>query len=165
MHIKFFIPNDKLADPGIPQTAAFRTEDPMGECTLQIAWIAPMNIAMENISHYMLSITNSSGLTTINVNYTNHNTLFFLSYPLCSCTDHNVSISAINFCDRAGQSSLDMLVQSNFLDRDLVCQDTENHITGTEYNPSGTEAQNTPRNNSENTMSMTYKFKLVLSML
>ena len=109
-----------------------------------------MNIAIGNISQYNISITNSSGLATFNVNSTNsYHTLMSVSYPLCSCTAHNVSISAINFCGRAGQSSLDMLVESDPLDRDLVCQDIENHITGTEYDTTGTETQNTPRNNSE----------------
>ena len=65
----------------------------------------------------------------------------------CSCSPHNVRISAINFCGHEGQPSRDIIIDSDPLGRDLVCEDID--TTGTEYDMTSPGTLDTPRNNSE----------------
>ena len=131
----------------MPQTTAHLTEDQMGKCILQVSWIAPNNIAIQNLSRFIISVTNSSRPTTFNVTSTNNETLFSVSYPVCSCNPHNVSVSAINLCGREGQPSLNIIVDSDPLGRDLVCENID--TTGTAYDMTGPRTPDTPRSNSE----------------
>lgn len=92
-----------IADPGAPSTMlANQTMDTKGICLLHITWSAPSNIEPRYVSHYMIHV-NGSNL----VNHTNLNNQqsHLITYPVCTCGSHNVSITAVSTCDSIGQST------------------------------------------------------------
>ena len=103
------------------QATAHQSEDALGECTLYISWIPPTNIAIGDISRYMVSVSNGPEMTNFTVNNTNNDLLLSMLYPVCSCTTYNIIISAINRCDCKGQP-FDIAVSPKPLNRDSVCE-------------------------------------------
>ena len=114
-------------DPGMPQTTAYQTKDATGQCTVHVSWNLPTNNITEAVSHFTVYI---DGLETINITNTN-DTLLSTYYPVCSCDDYNISVTAVDQCGREGQSSAIFVPASDFkvLGHNSVCIDNS---TGSE---------------------------------
>ena len=114
-------------DPGMPQTTAYQTKDAIGQCTVHISWNLPTNIITEAVSHFTVYI---DGLEIINITNTT-DTLLSTYYPVCSCDDYNISVTAVDQCGREGQSSTVFVPASDLkvLGHNSVCIDNS---TGSE---------------------------------
>ena len=91
-------------------TTAHLSEYPMGECTLFFSWNAPTNIAIDAISHYIVSVNNGQKITSFAVNNTNNVILLSTSYAVYTCTTYNVSVRAVDRCGREGSPSRNITV-------------------------------------------------------
>ena len=68
----------------------------MGSCALNISWTAPDNIALSDITNFTIyvdgkNIRNSTSLSVL--------------HSVSSCGSHNVSVSAVDRCNRQGRPS------------------------------------------------------------
>lgn len=105
------------AVPGIPEVTA---EYVMGSCALNISWIVPDNIAICDITGFMIYI---DGVNVYNVTNINNDTFLSMFYPVRSCALRNVSVSAVNRCHHEGQPSSAIMVIPEPFCEDLACMD------------------------------------------
>ena len=87
--------------PAIPDAPQVTAEYPVGSCELNISITAPDNIAINDISHFVIYIDG--------VNVKNDTSLSLL-YSVSSCATHNVSVAAVNRCDRESSPAMDTVV-------------------------------------------------------
>ena len=97
----------------------------MRGCTLHVSWIIPDNTAISDISHFMIYI---DGVNIHNETNLNGETFLSLSYFVRSCAPHNISISSINRCGRAGPPSptISTVSPEPVVCDDIVCEDVDN---------------------------------------
>ena len=120
----FYIP----ADPGVPDVET--TKYTMGSCALNISWTAPNNIAMGDITHFMIYINEKN---ICNKSIGNNDTFLFLSCPVKSCDSHNVSVNAVNRCGREGPLSSPRTVRESFCDN-VACMGANPITNNGKYN-------------------------------
>ena len=97
--------------PNIPQgiMTTQRMDNCTGKCTILLGWNPPINIATEDVSHYMVYINETNALSEKSETDKNFT---LTAYPVSSCGTHQVSVSAVNRCGHEGQRSpLNMLDQ------------------------------------------------------
>ena len=118
----------------MPQTRAYQTKDATGNCTVHISWNSPANIAIGDVSYFVVKINDTNVKNKI---YPDNNTLLFAYYPVCSCGDHSIDIAAVNRCGHVGQFNHVVVSSSNLslFRNDPVCDNgTTNNSTGNGMN-------------------------------
>ena len=71
-------------------------------CIIYVGWNTPINVAPDEISHYRIFINETNVLNkTTNINQN----LIMTAYPVCTCTEHQVRVGAVDHCGRDGQRS------------------------------------------------------------
>ena len=88
-------------------------DDSTGGCVIQLGWSPPINLDQEDISHYIVYI---DGIDILNKMSETDQNLTLISYPVCNCGVHSVSVSAVNHCGREGQRSHNITLQAIILD-------------------------------------------------
>ena len=86
-------------------TANLIKDTGVGGCTIQLGWSPPISIAFEAatyVSHYIVYV---NGIDVINKTRETDQNLTLISYPVCSCGAHVVSVSAVNLCGCESQMS------------------------------------------------------------
>lgn len=107
------------AVPGVPQVLS--AEYAMGSCTLNISWSAPSNIAIGDITHFVIYIIGPRVNMQRNVNNSNNDPFLSVFFPVSSCASHNVSINAVDRCGREGPLSFSSVNPEQFCD-ESVCE-------------------------------------------
>ena len=70
-------------------------------CTIHLAWNSPVNYNLEYLSGYMINV---DGMNVVNKTE-NLNASYNLFALLLYCNNYNVSIQAIDICDRVSNST------------------------------------------------------------
>ena len=83
-------------------TSNLMHDDSTGGCVIQLGWNPLINLALEDISHYIVYVDEIDVLNKISEADQN---LTQISYPMCNCGAHNVSVSAVSCCGCEGQRS------------------------------------------------------------
>ena len=81
-----------------------QTMDRMDNCVVHLAWRPPVNIDSKDLSHYMVHIDGDNVMNKTHT-VTNNSSLQLFTYPLCTCSDHTVSIQAVSKCGLAGSKT------------------------------------------------------------
>ena len=104
-----------LADPKVPQEDIFeqrRHTIATNSCSVHLVWNSPADTDLEYLSSYMVYI-NGKNVANKTENINESSNLFAL---LLYCAPYNVSLRAVNRCDRASNSTPDVtVVPKNFL--------------------------------------------------
>ena len=93
----------------------------MGSCALNISWSAPNNIAISDITHYVIYIDGPGVNMQRNVNNSNNDTFLSMFLLVSSCASHNVSVNAVDHCSREGPLSFSSVNPEQFCD-ESVCE-------------------------------------------
>ena len=103
-------------DPDMPpEMISKQTKDANETCVLHLAWSSPRNIEIRHITHYMVHFDGKNV-----INKTNDNATWSLfAYLVCMCGSHNVSITAVNRCDRPGRSTPNVAVNPKPLSNEV----------------------------------------------
>ena len=95
-------------------TLDFTYDDSIGGCVIKLEWSPPINLDLEDISHYIVYVNGTDVLTRI-IDKDEDANLTIISYPVHSCGAHNVSVSAVNRCGHEGQRSADITLEAIIL--------------------------------------------------
>lgn len=90
-------------------------------CTVFIAWNTPINVAQDDISHYIVYI-NGTSYYTINKTENINQDLFLTTFPVCPCAEHQVSVSAVDQCGREGQRSPSIIPEQDSFSDTGICE-------------------------------------------
>jgi hypothetical protein len=113
-HIKF--PGVADTPQGIMTTQG--KDNCTGKCTILLGWSPPTNIAIEDISHYIVYINETNLLSQESKNFT------LTAYPVSSCGAYQISVSTVDRCGREGQRSPIILLDQGPLPLSLTeCQE------------------------------------------
>ena len=93
----------------------------MGSCALNISWSAPNNIAIGDITHYVIYIDGLGVNMWHNVNNSNNDSFLSMFFLVSRCASHNVSVNAVDRCGRAGPLSFGSVNPEQFCD-ESVCE-------------------------------------------
>ena len=96
-------------------------------CVIFIAWITPINVAQDDISHYMIYI---NGTNVLNKTESIDQILTLTTFPVCTCAEHLVSVSAVDRCGREGQRSLSIIPEQDPFSDTEMCEFTPTTNTG-----------------------------------
>ena len=109
-----------LLEPIMPQNviAKQKVERYTGNsnCTIFIAWI---NIARDDVSNFTIYI-NGTSYYVLNKTQSINQDLILTAFPVCTCAEHQVSVSAVDRCGHEGQRSPSITTTH----RDLISSDT-----------------------------------------
>ena len=97
--------------PNMPRdvTSNLIYDDSTGGCVIQLGWSPPINLAQEDISHYIVYV---NGINVLNkISETGQN-LTQILYPVCNCGAHSVSVSAVSRYDCEGQRSPSIILEA-----------------------------------------------------
>ena len=75
-------------------------EDDKGRCIIHVSWSTPPSAALEDVTHFNISINETTEITEP---YDSTRNLALSAHLVCSCGDHRVSIIAINRCGGASR--------------------------------------------------------------
>ena len=117
-------------DPGMLQTTIYWIKEATGLCTLHMSWTPPNNIAISDLSHFMIDI---DGELVLNISNTNNKTVFSAYHPVCSCGAHRVIIRAVNHCGREGAPSNFVNLFPEIFQHNLVCDVNDTIIDHTSW--------------------------------
>ena len=98
----------------------------MQRCTLHISWTPPNNIAISDVSHFMLYVEGVN--VDIKAN-TDNDTLLSIYYDVCSCDHHNISIRAVNRCGYEGNLSTYVIQPPKISGLYSICDSNNTLIT------------------------------------
>ena len=93
-----------LADSGMPRDiSATQTMDSAGNCTLSVTWKTPSDTMISDVTGYTVYI---SGTPEMIIPNNDNATSMSTTYSTCGhCSSHNISVKAINRCNRTGVST------------------------------------------------------------
>ena len=91
-------------------------------CTISIAWITPRNVTQDDISHYIIYINGTTNYYIFSNSTTTDQDLILTTYPVCTCAEHQVSVSAVDRCDREGQRSPTIIPNQDPLSYPVMCE-------------------------------------------
>ena len=69
-------------------------------CVVQYSWITPNNVNINSISHFMITFNGANET----VPHTGES-LYMRTRSVCTCVGPTISISAVDRCNRVGESS------------------------------------------------------------
>ena len=105
-----------LDTPGMGDIASDQRESTMGGCTVFYSWSAPNNTDLRDISHFMVYFNGSR-----NSFGTTGNSVFMKAQSVCTCASHNITIFAVDRCNRSGQPQFHVV--SDVPNFDGTCKD------------------------------------------
>ena len=90
-----------LAELHMPRDMnAIQTMDSAGNCILSVTWKIPSNTMIGDVIGYSVYI---NGRPNMSIPNNDNATSMLTTYSICGhCSSHNVSVRAINRCDRLG---------------------------------------------------------------
>ena len=90
-------------------TSNLTHDNGVGGCIIQLGWSPPINLDQEDISHYIVYV---DGTNVLNKTSEMDQNVTLISYPVCSCGAHSISVSVVNRCGCEGQRSPNIMLEA-----------------------------------------------------
>ncbi|MCG8625235.1 MAG: hypothetical protein MJE68_24960 [Proteobacteria bacterium] len=105
----------------------------MGEskCVIFIAWITATNVAQDDVSHFTIYINGTSYyVSKFNKTASIDQNLILIAFPVCTCAEHQVSVSAVDRCGHESQRSPNVIAEPNPFSNTTACEVTPSRNPG-----------------------------------
>ena len=134
----FIFPEPGVADTPQGIMTTQRKDNCTGRCTILLGWSPPINIATEDVSHYIVYINGTNTLSQkneVDKNFT------LTAYAVSSCGAHQISVSVVDRCGQEGQGSPLIMLDQEPLPLSLI-ECTKDPPTGTQREISNYQGNN-----------------------
>jgi hypothetical protein len=114
-------------EPSIPQNIKVKQNllvERNSSCTVSIAWITPRNVAQDDVSHYIIYVNGTTNYYVLSNTTTNDpdQDLLLTTYPVCTCAEHQISVSAVDRCGREGERSPNIIPDRDPFSFTVTCE-------------------------------------------